>query len=646
MSRRQRFFCYAGLGLMVTAVFVWLLQSFRYAEGSSLFLTSIQAANSAMVPTQQQSPPQYLADADWRTISLPRSWPADDLQPVGLTQAWYRLPLPVEAHTQGWRHLLILRHMMNLEVWLDQHYLGSAGPVSSENMQRNWNRPVLWTLPEALITGAPQMLYFRLHSAPDFGVMSPLLLGGEAAIMSRYRLNHFLQIDLVKVSLLAMVFIACLGVFVWLRIRQRHWLLISLMSLSWSLPLLYILLPTVPAVLRDEFDFLRLSHWGTVAGASFLLAFIYSYYLQVAISRLRWLWPASLCHGAILLVAPDERVVLAGSLGQLLAQLLFVVLIIQLMRTKALRNAETYSIVCGLVIMLLAAGHDVSLAVSNSMERWRWDMFVSYITQPVMMMIITWHGVRAFLAGLKELDDLNAQLQQRLGQAEQDLRQVFDQQLTMQRDIHLASERELVYRDLHDDLGARLLSLVFKSAPGQARDLARSALQDLRDIVSRVTQEDHRLAAVIADCMAENENRALSLGKSFSWQADDALEHVSCSSRRMLKLRLLLRELSGHWLGLAHVRTLALTLTLVREHSSEMHILQIGIHCHGDVIAAEGVVSMAWPPLLLKRLQALEAHYVLETDPHQGMNLRVPMPVMVQDSATDLINVPNQPVPD
>jgi len=636
MNRRQPLLGVAGVLLAIMVAIVWLTvftQAERDADTGSVFLTSAQAASSRLVPAQQDSPPIELDEQAWRSIPLPRSWPADDLQPVDHTQAWYRLPLPEQAHSLSWRHLLMLRHMMNVEVWLDQHYLGSAGPVDPENLQRNWNRPVTWTLPAALITGGPQMLYFRLHSAPDFGVMSPLILGDEATVMSRYRLNYFLQIDLVKVSLLAMVFIACLGVFVWLRIRQRHWLLISLMSISWSLPLLYILLPTAPAVLPDEFDFLRLSHWGTVAGALCLLAFIYSCYLQVPASRLRWLWAASLVHGVILMMAPDNSVVLAGSLGQLLAQLLFVLLIIQLMRVKALRNAEVYSIIAGLSIMLLAAGHDVSLAISSSMERWRWDMFVSYITQPVMMIIIAWHGVRAFLNSVIELDDINRQLQQRLSEAEQDLREVFGQQLKLQRDNHLASERELVYRDLHDDLGARLLSLVFKSAHGEARDLARSALQDLRDIVSRVMQEDHQLAAVIADCMAENENRAVALGKVFVWQADDALEQVSCSNRRMLKLRLLLRELCGHWLRQAQVR--ALTLNLVFDDHPDRHSLRIDMHCDCDAAAADGTERVAWPPLLSKRLQALEADYELHTGEGQHMTLQIPMPVVVPEVSSE-----------
>ncbi|HDZ09203.1 hypothetical protein [Pseudohongiella sp.] len=591
----------------------------------SLFLTSAQAASSGLVSPQQSSPPWYLGDDAWRPTPLPRSWSADSLQPATETQAWYRLPLPPQAHDNNWRHLLLLRHMMNMEVWLDEHYLGSAGPLASGQLQRNWNRPVTWTLPEALVTGAPQMLYVRLHSAPNFGVMSPMILGDEATVTNRYRLNYFLQIDLVKISLLAMVFIACLGAFVWARIRQGHWLLIALMSISWSFPLLYILLPTVPTVLPGEFDFLRLSHWGTVAGALCLLAFIYSYYLRVAVNRLRWLLAVSLVHGVILLAVPDRQVVFAGSIGQLFAQLLFVILIIQLLRVRSLRNTEVYSIIAGLVIMLMAAGHDVSLAISNSMERWRWDMFVSYITQPVMMIIVTWHGVRAYLDSVTRLDDINRQLLHRLAEAEKNLREVFSQQVKLQRDNHLASEREQVYRDLHDDMGARLLSLVFKVEQGKARDLARSALQDLRDIVRLVMHEEHQLAAVLADCMAENESRASSLQKTFSWHVNDMLDGISCSNRRMLKLRLLLRELSGFWLRMPETRSLTLTVSLVDDNSVGIdgRVLQVEVTIEGS--AADDPAGV--PPLLHKRLRALDAVSQVHTGAGQGMSVCIPLPV-------------------
>lgn len=525
--------------VLLASLASWVLFTVASGQGNTLFVTNAQQLQAGFTGHASLAP-----ESLWRDIVLPRSWPGDPLHPSQSREAWYRAPLPT-PYPQAWNQLLILRHMMNIEVWLDEHYLGSAGPIMPDVLQRNWNRPFVWTIPERLLTGGEQMLYFRLYSEPNFGVMSPFILGTEQAVQRRYHLNHFLQIDLVKISLLAMLLIGCLSFFVWLRNRQHNWLLTGMMSLSWSLPLLYILMPSVPFA---EFNFLRVSHWGTVTGAFFLLAFIYAYFLNVSLNRLKWLGVLPVLHGILLVITPDQQVVVTGSAGQLLAQILFVVLIVQLLSRPALRNGEVYSIVAGLLVMLLAATHDVSLALSSSQIRWRWDMFISYITQPVMMIIIAWQGIRSLLHAKNDLSQLNRQLQKRLQQAEHDIREVFEQQAALEREIRVAAERELVYRDLHDDLGARLLSLVFKSEQGSARDLARSALQDLRDIVSRVLSADQLLFAVLADSMAEHENRSAALKKQFTWEIDASVDDLTCDSRRVLGLRLLLRELLGQCL--------------------------------------------------------------------------------------------------
>lgn len=620
-------------GAVVTCLLLLLaLTAFSAMDGDqdsdSVFITSAEVLDTAA----GQVPARVILDANaqlpWRPVPLPRSWAADDQHIRDSEQAWYRIPLPAQAYEQGWTHLLMLRHMMNIEIWLDEHYLGSAGPIDGSTLQRNWNRPFYWQIPQAWLTPQPQMLYFRLYSAPDFGVMSPLIVGSEQAVLSRYQFNYFLQIDLVKFSLLALAFIACLAVFIWIKTAQQHWLLIAMMSGSWSLPLLYILLPSVPIA---EFDFLRLSHWGTVAGAFSLLAFIYAFYLHTPFSRLRWLPLLSLIHGVLLVFTPDGNVVDVGSAGQLLAQMLFVVLIVQLLKRPSLRRTEVYSIIAGLLIMLLAAAHDVSLALSNSLERWRWDMFFSYITQPLMMIIITWQGIRAFLHNTQQLAGLNLTLQQRLQEAEHNIRLVYHEQEQLERELRIAAERELVYRDLHDDLGARLLSLVLKVDPGQARDLARSALQDLRDIVSRVLAEEVQLSAVLADSMAEHESRSGVLKKSFIWHLDDSLDDIQCSSRMMLNLRLLLRELIGNTLRQPEVVSLNFSAACVER---QVLILAMYYECSHSAAApaSAGPVRFPLPSLLLKRLRALDAQVEQTSQPGSaGIQLSIDLVTEIAD---------------
>jgi len=364
------------------------------------------------------------------------------------------------------------------------------------------------------------------------------------------------------------------------------------MSTSWSLPLLYIVTPSISFA---EFDFLRLSHWGTATGAICLLAFIYAFYLNTPLRRLSWLIALPVVHGALLAFTPDSQVVNIGSAGQLLAQILFVILVVKLLRHRSAQERQVLVVVAGLSVMLLAAMHDISLVMSANVERWRWDMPVSYITQPLMLMILAWLGLSAFIEGLRELSRLNKTLTSRLVAAEDDIRQVYAQQENLEREIRVEAERETVYRDLHDDLGARLLSLVLKTDQGPARDLARSALQDLRDIVSRVLADEQLVSAVLADSMAEHEARANVLEKTFGWHIDDNLETQTLDGRKILNIRLLLRELIGSCLRLPDARSLNFTATLDPHGYLNMRL------------SHDGLGPQPVSPLLRKRLTALTA---------------------------------------
>lgn len=85
-----------------------------------------------------------------------------------------------------------------------------------------------------------------------------------------------------------------------------------------------------------------------------------------------------------------------------------------------------------------------------------------------------------------------------------------------------ALERERIYNDLHDDLGAKLLELVYcAESPAQA-DRARAVLQDLRDVVTRSRGAPGTLLEALAEIRAEAAQRLRAAGIDLAWEAADA----------------------------------------------------------------------------------------------------------------------------
>lgn len=108
-----------------------------------------------------------------------------------------------------------------------------------------------------------------------------------------------------------------------------------------------------------------------------------------------------------------------------------------------------------------------------------------------------------------------------------------------------SQERQRIYRDLHDDMGAKLLGLAISAQranrPKEA-DLARSALQDLRDVVSRATHTTTPLADLLADWRMEAQQRAQAAGIVLEWSFPVQEHDILLNPETALNLTRILRE--------------------------------------------------------------------------------------------------------
>jgi signal transduction histidine kinase len=106
-------------------------------------------------------------------------------------------------------------------------------------------------------------------------------------------------------------------------------------------------------------------------------------------------------------------------------------------------------------------------------------------------------------------------------------------------------ERERIYRDLHDDVGAKLLGLAIlaqRANQPQEADLARSALQDLRDVVSRSAHTASWLDNLLADLRSETSQRVQGAGIALDWSLSLSGQALLVSATAALNLSRILRE--------------------------------------------------------------------------------------------------------
>lgn len=80
-------------------------------------------------------------------------------------------------------------------------------------------------------------------------------------------------------------------------------------------------------------------------------------------------------------------------------------------------------------------------------------------------------------------------------------------------------ERRRIARDMHDDVGARLLMLIHRAGTPELAELARTAMQDLRTALHVMDAHDMPLADAAADWRVEASARCEAAGVALAWTA-------------------------------------------------------------------------------------------------------------------------------
>ena len=122
-------------------------------------------------------------------------------------------------------------------------------------------------------------------------------------------------------------------------------------------------------------------------------------------------------------------------------------------------------------------------------------------------------------------------------------------------------ERLRIAQDLHDDIGARLLTLMYQSPSPEMEDYLRHTLQDLKTLTRGLAASEHRLADAAGEWKADLTQRLVaaqvSLGWSFSSDRDLVLSMAQWSA-----LTRVLRELASNALAHAQASRIDVQLSL------------------------------------------------------------------------------------
>ncbi len=505
-------------------------------------------------------------EAAWVARSLPDWWGSSlpDNEGVG----WYRMRFELEREPHELYSILLPRLGLNAEVFLDGVKIGSGGRFD-EPVARYWNRPLLFIIPPGLLREGTHVLDVRLRGhAYSQPFLFPPLIGAERVLRAKFEALIFRNVTINQaVSLM----IATIGVFMlnlWLRRRQdTAYGLFGLSALIWgaqSTNLFLIDIPVPTAV------------WEIFVNASFQA---FSALLLISLLRFtgvetRWfsraLWlmmllsPLSLSLASPALYLPLTTF---WHLGTLLAALftLFV-----LLREGFVRgNEDARPLVVGMGVIVLFAAHDWLMhsqhrLLSALQPVLQEDIYLLQFAAPMLFFVIGLIMTARYARALNEFEALNRGLERLVDEKHAQLEDSFRKMRVLECEQAAREERERIHSDLHDDVGAKLLSLVYRAGDGENADLARSALQDLRDIVARTHAEGVQLDEALADWRSESEQRLRDAGLELDWQQEFGVGVVVVllQHAQAINMRRILREAVSNAIRHAHAGRFAVDIRM------------------------------------------------------------------------------------
>jgi signal transduction histidine kinase len=528
----------------------------RWLAGLLIVLAAALAGAPAQAQLQQLdralsaegSSSRFPADAAARSVALPDDWSRS--RPGAIGPVWYRVSFdaldpPPPEQPLG---LLIPHVCATLVVRLNGQLVHRGGQMSPPYTQ-DCGHPQLITLPPALLRAGTnqldlQVVGYRLAqvgSRHRAAALSALTVGPLAALQPVMRLQTLLRVTLPQaIGATLMLMGGFMFVLGFINRRESHLAYFGALSVGWSLLDARLWLrdvPWPPPVIELLLCAL-LPFVGWVA-VQFLLR--YAGWRHRHIDRALPL-QAALALASLLAAGPDQLYPMALAWTAVLAAQVLAAAAFYLHRQWRDRSASFW-LIGALLAVVVAAGVIEVAAQTQAAPPLATPL--ARLAMTLMLVLVGLRLVQQHGQALQQAELNTTQLEQRVREATAEVERNYRQLSELRIEQVTERERKRIAADLHDDLGAKLLTIVHTSESDRISTLAREALEEMRLSVRGLTGRAVRLADALGDWRAEVVSRLAQAGIEADWSAPDDLPQT-LSARAYVQTTRILREATSN----------------------------------------------------------------------------------------------------
>ncbi len=618
-----------GLAFILLAASALVFGAAGDAQNSAATILTIDRALAVALEPRDPGPGGNAAAHPVPTtpVKLPDDWSLT--QPNHEGGVWYRVEFdaPAGSPTNDLLALYIERACADVDVHLNGRRLSALSPAA-ERTARHCAYPQLVNFPAADLLPRGNVLDLRVqgHALQRVAArqraagLSALRIGPSVVLAAEQARQTFWNTSVVQVLsiVLAVLGGAVLLLDSWNRrsshLRPYGWLALGWSALSariwWSE------IPVNPAFV--EF----------VVAAAFVLVATACMLFLLRLAGRRWrpfeklLLPQCLLMPLTLLLAGPSRLFAVASIWNTLLGLeLFAVVAQYLWLTRRQPNAE-YAPMAAALALLVA-----TLSVEFAVQRAWLAAPALDATQVILTLLAIGLGARLLLAFAKALQAAELgrrRLEARALEIAADAERNFTQMADARIEQVTAQERKRIAADLHDDLGAKLLTIVHTSDSERISTLARDALEEMRLSVRGLTGKPMLLADALADWRAEVVARLGQANIEIDWRGPAEEVQQTLPARSFVQTTRILRESVSNIIKHSGATSCKVRCAM---HEGEFGLIVqdngrgIPMELDGKLDRGHGMTSMK------HRAKQMQGQCLVESAPGYGTVIRLTLPL-------------------